>query len=107
MFNEINRANALSYSNIYQISYDLIKFKDYPSLYRAIEGLGPNVRVLESLWLLKHPGTAIGIRDYLRSIVDNDDMLFVCKLEPDDGGSYNLPIHAQHWMIANADWVYA
>ncbi|MES2040067.1 MAG: hypothetical protein V4495_19805 [Pseudomonadota bacterium] len=95
----------MSNKSIYQISYDLQKVKDYPSLYKAIEKLGPNVRLLESFWLVLHPGSAIQIRDHLKTIVDNDDMLFVCKIEQEDGGAYNLPKEGKEWLMAHADWV--
>ncbi|MDP1980568.1 hypothetical protein [Undibacterium sp.] len=92
-------------TNIYQISYDLKKFKDYPQLYQAILKLGPNVRVLESLWLVANQGTALAIRNHLQTAVDGDDRLFVCKIVPVDAASLNLPQNVLNWLKTHAGWV--
>lgn len=63
----------------YIISYDLIKSKDYESLYSAIKSLGKWARVVESTWVVTSDKTCTEIRDYLLKYMDNDDRLFVTQ----------------------------
>jgi CRISPR/Cas system-associated endoribonuclease Cas2 len=64
----------------YITSYDLIKRKDYPTLWAELERLGGK-RVLESVWCLDVTSTSAKIlRDHIQSFVDADDRVFVCAL---------------------------
>ncbi|EHV5558141.1 CRISPR-associated endonuclease Cas2 [Vibrio parahaemolyticus] len=61
------------------ISYDLVANRDYKRLYTELEGFGA-VRVLESVWCLKHSNTtASDLRDHLRGFIDRDDRLLVIQ----------------------------
>lgn len=71
----------------YIASYDLIKRKDYPTLWAELERLGGK-RVLESVWCLDvNSASAKVLRDHIRSFVDADDRVFVCALG--DWASWN------------------
>lgn len=64
----------------YIASYDLIKRKDYQTLWTELERLGGK-HVLESVWYLDVTSvTAKVLRDHLLQFVDSDDRLFVCVL---------------------------
>jgi len=64
----------------YIASYDLIKRKDYQTLWNELERLGGK-RVLESVWYLDvTSNTAAVLRDHLGQFIDSDDRLFVCAL---------------------------
>ncbi|MCQ9091066.1 hypothetical protein [Vibrio alginolyticus] len=63
----------------YFISYDLIKDKDYERLYRELNRYGA-IRVLESVWCLKHSSTSTSdLRDYFSDFIDSDDRLLVIE----------------------------
>jgi hypothetical protein len=70
---------------LYQVNYDLIKYKDYPKLWEALEELGAR-RVLLSTWVLKTTSTASEVRAYLRQFIDADDRLLVTKMTSDWAG---------------------
>ncbi|EHK6028312.1 TPA: hypothetical protein ACVU43_004582 [Vibrio parahaemolyticus] len=63
----------------YFISYDLIKDKDYERLYRELNRYGA-IRVLESVWCLKHSSTSTSdLRDHFSDFIDSDDRLLVIE----------------------------
>ncbi|QFY60364.1 CRISPR-associated protein Cas2 [Rhizobium grahamii] len=61
------------------VSYDLIKRKDYQTLWDELERLGAH-RTLESLWLVNVDNTAKELVDHLASFVDDDDKLWALEL---------------------------
>jgi CRISPR/Cas system-associated endoribonuclease Cas2 len=64
---------------LYYVSYDLVKYKDYPKLWEALKALGGK-RILESVWFFRHPNTsATAVRDYLKQFIDKDDRLLVIE----------------------------
>ena len=63
----------------YIISYDLRKDRDYESLYEAIKSYGTWAHITESTWAVVTSQTAVQVRDYLLSHMDQDDGLFVVK----------------------------
>lgn len=63
----------------YLISYDLIKRKDYQTLWDELERLGAH-RTLESLWLINVRNTAQELLDHFLGFVDDDDKLWVSEL---------------------------
>lgn len=72
--------------SLYVISYDLKNpGRDYTSLYEAIKSFEWK-HPLESTWLVKTDHSADYIAKYLRADgrMDVSDLLFVCKLEPND-----------------------
>ena len=66
-------------NTLYYLSYDLIKNKDYKSLYAELEKDGAK-RVLESVWCFKYTDNSTEtLRDHFRKFIDNDDKLLVIK----------------------------
>jgi hypothetical protein len=63
----------------YIISYDLIKTKDYPTLYEAIKSLGRWAKITESTWAITSDKTCSEVRDFILQYMDNDDRLFVVQ----------------------------
>ena len=61
---------------LFFISYDLIKRKDYQTLWDRLEQY-KGERVLLSTWAIRGDYTAIGIRDDLSRYIDADDRLLV------------------------------
>jgi hypothetical protein len=66
---------------LYQISYDLRKQRDYPSLYQRIKAYGTWCRALESNWIIATDQTAVQVRDNLQAVMDKDDGLLVTLLQ--------------------------
>jgi CRISPR-associated endonuclease Cas2 len=63
----------------YTISYDLIKRKDYQSLWDELERLGAH-RTQASYWLVAVTNTAKELHDHLKEFVDADDRIWVSEL---------------------------
>lgn len=84
---------------IFTISYDLIKRKDYQTLWDALEKQGAQ-RALESLWVLSANNTAAEVLKWLRQFVDNDDRLFVCKTSSNDIVYINAKAGTKNWLAA-------
>ncbi len=62
----------------YTVSYDLIKRKDYPTLWNELARLGAH-RTQASYWLVNVNNTAKELHDHLKSFVDADDMIWVSE----------------------------
>lgn len=82
------------------ISYDLISDKDYSKLYEAIRNYGSFAHVLESVWIIKSSNSSKYIRDNLRSYIDNNDKLFVAKLNGESAW-LNLSKEVSDWIHQN------
>jgi CRISPR-associated endonuclease Cas2 len=63
----------------YTVGYDLIKRKDYQTLWDELARLGAH-RTQESYWLVKVNNTAKELHDHLKNFVDSDDALWVSEL---------------------------
>jgi len=61
------------------LTYDLIKRKDYKTLWDELARLGAH-RALESFWLISLNNTAKEVVDHFRQYVDGDDRLWVSEL---------------------------
>jgi len=85
----------------YSVSYDLrAPGRNYQSLWDALRNAGA-VRALESLWLLDDPKNAAGVRDAMRSHVDENDRILVTQLLPGmNWASTNLMPGATEWLKA-------
>lgn len=67
--------------NFFVVSYDLHLDKDYPKIKDAIDRLSVDwVRPLESFYLIKTSLNASGVKDALKQSTDNDDSIFVIKV---------------------------
>ena len=82
---------------VYQISYDLRKQRDYESLYERIKSYGKWCHPLESTWVIATAQTASNIRDYLASVMDNDDGLLVTRLQG-EAAWRNLGDKVSRWL---------
>jgi CRISPR-associated endonuclease Cas2 len=63
----------------YTVSYDLIKKKDYQSLWDELDRLGAH-RTQESYWLVNVNNTAKELSDHLKNFVDGDDRIWVSEI---------------------------
>lgn len=63
----------------YTVSYDLIKRKDYQSLWDELNRLGAH-RTQASFWLVSVNNTARELHDHLKKFVDGDDRIWVSEL---------------------------
>jgi CRISPR/Cas system-associated endoribonuclease Cas2 len=64
---------------LYGITYDLIKRKDYPKLWEALENLGA-IRSLRSFWLANlENDDPQEVVTHLTQFIDNDDKLMVVR----------------------------
>lgn len=67
---------------VYAINYDLRSAGlDSNELFKAIEGLGDNCHILESMWFVEAAGSASDIRDELKEHIDRDDELIVTRFK--------------------------
>lgn len=82
---------------LYQISYDLRKQRDYPSLYERIEAYGTWCHALESTWIIVSDQTSVQIRDNLRQAMDKDDGLLVTRLQG-EGAWVGLSDEITQWL---------
>lgn len=82
---------------LFIITYDLIKTKDYKSLWGALENLGAH-RILESVWLLSYDSTTGYITKWLKDIVDQDDRILVAEIEPEKLGFNNAKAGSKNWI---------
>lgn len=63
----------------YTVSYDLIKRKDYETLWTELERLSAH-RTQLSYWLVNVNNTAKELHDHLKAFVDADDSIWVSEL---------------------------
>jgi|KBSSwiS6_1023812.scaffolds.fasta_scaffold151890_1 hypothetical protein len=75
---------------LFFVTYDLIKYKDYPRLWERLGQYGAQ-RVLLSVWVLRSNSSASAIRDDLMNFVDKDDCLLV--VQSSDWASFNTMIN--------------
>ena len=83
---------------VYAITYDLkTPGQDYSVLYNKIQNLGTAIRPLQNLWLLDTSSSLDYVRDNLKSVIDQNDSIFVVQLYR---GSYSA------WMSRDAhSWI--
>lgn len=79
---------------VYLLSYDLRRpGQNYQALYDELRSLD-GVRVLESVWLLDVPQTAIQLRDAVESYLDRNDGVLVLEITPSADWAYSNLIRA-------------
>ncbi len=84
---------------IYSISYDLIKDKDYTKVIAAIKAIsGSWAKPTESQWLVDTEQTQKQVREYVQSYMDQDDKIFVCKIDMPKWSSGNLTKEVLTWL---------
>jgi len=82
---------------LYQISYDLRKQRDYPSLYERIKAYGTWCHALESSWIIVTDETAVQVRDNLRTALDKDDGVLVTRLQGEVAWA-GLSLEITQWL---------
>ena len=63
----------------YVLTYDLIKRKNYQTLWDELARLGAH-RALESFWLINLNNTAKEVVEHFKRFIDGDDRLWVSEL---------------------------
>jgi len=65
----------------FAIGYQLNKQKDYPRLWDEMKRLGAH-KAMNSFYLASLTNeTADSVRDHLKSFIDQDDMIFVARMD--------------------------
>jgi len=83
---------------VYAITYDLNKAgQDYSSLYAQIKKLGEAIHPLQNLWLLSSNYNADQIMESLRTVMDQNDNVFVSRVTR-DGYSAWMSREAHAWL---------
>lgn len=83
----------------YTVSYDLIKRKDYQSLWDELERLGAH-RTQASYWIIAVNNTAQELHDHLKKFVDKDDRLWVSEVTKNHWYS-NANAGTNAWLAMN------
>jgi hypothetical protein len=86
---------------VHMISYDLIKRKDYPELWKAIALYSVRTNVLKSQWIVVTAHSAEQVFDTLRPHIDNDDKLLVTELKGLWKCTNSLGKPVTDWLQAN------
>ncbi|HEV7374955.1 MAG TPA: hypothetical protein VGN95_09580 [Pyrinomonadaceae bacterium] len=82
----------------YLVTYDLIKRKDYPELFKALGAYGTTWHCLGSVWIIKSDLTAYQIYDALRPHIDDDDKLVVILLQREAKWTLSFSTECQDWL---------
>ncbi|MXP43688.1 CRISPR-associated protein Cas2 [Allopontixanthobacter sediminis] len=82
------------------LTYDLIKNKDYPTLWDELEKLGAH-RALDSFWLISVKNSAKEVHAHFKNFIDKDDKVWVSELTTNNWYTgANAGTNA--WIKANA-----
>jgi hypothetical protein len=78
---------------VFSISYDLIKRKDYQTLWAELARIGAQ-KYLLSQWAVRRAEgvTATALGNHLRKFIDADDRLFIARIDTTDWVSWNALI---------------
>jgi len=73
------------------VTYDLKKpGRNYEPVWNYLKQF-TYCKGLESVWLLDTTMTTAQVRDGMLSLVDNNDRVFVCRIQNQSWASYNMP----------------
>jgi len=86
--------------NSYMVSYDLIKWKDYPDLWKVLQTHN-YWHCLGSTWIIKTDETSAQIYTKLRSRIDDDDKLIVNRVLREANWTPSFPKNCQDWLQTN------
>lgn len=81
---------------LFTVSYDLVKRKDYQTLWDEFDQLGGH-KCLRSMYVLDVEATASTLRDHLRQFIDDDDQMVVIEFS-------KKPAHQKAFTGTNA-WI--
>lgn len=82
----------------FAVSYDLVKRKDYQTLWDEFKRLNAH-KCLRSMYLLDANNTAEEVKDHLKTFIDNDDQLIVVEFS-------DKPFHHKAFTGTN-NWIKA
>jgi len=89
--------------NVYFISYDLIKDKDYKKLIDKIKSYKNHMKVHKSVWLIATSKELKDLYDDIESTIDPDDKLYVaCKAKGSFSTSDNYDVRMWTGRMHNA-----
>ena len=81
------------------ITYDLkAPGKDYSKLHEKIKNFGPCWHCLESVWIVKTTKTVVTVRDELKSVIDENDLLFVTSCNSWNWATAHLSDECNKWL---------
>lgn len=63
------------------ITYDLCNERNYEKLYEYLKNYNEYAKITESTWLIATQKSSSDIRDEIINIIDDDDRVFVARLE--------------------------
>ncbi|ACT58031.1 hypothetical protein [Hirschia baltica] len=69
---------------VFLISYDLHNDRNYDALYEAFDEQNVG-RILESTWLGELHASTREVREWVQSLLDEDDTILVIKMKPKHG----------------------
>jgi hypothetical protein len=88
-------------SSVLLISYDLINpGQNYEQLMKLIKNYGSWARLGGSAYLISTEQTPVQVRDSLKSVLDENDKLFV-GVSPRPSAWVGLPDDVSNWIHAN------
>ncbi|TAK05676.1 hypothetical protein EPO33_00820 [Patescibacteria group bacterium] len=88
--------------NTYLVSYDLRKpGKDYAPLHAFLKKYSAYAKPLESLWFVKSPLTAEGVRNEIMTQIDSNDRLFVVNVTKAGAAWTGVDNANSNWIKAN------
>lgn len=87
---------------VYCVSYDLRKSdRNYNDLYTAIKSFGTWWHQTESVWFVKSTNRESStIREYLKQFIDENDLLFVIRVENNWAG-FGFSKEEYNWLHNN------
>lgn len=89
----------------YMVSYDLIKRKDYPDLWKELNSFSTKQHLLGSTWIVESSLTPMDLCKKLIQHIDGDDKLIVNKLVVPGGSVWTMsfPDQVRTWLHAHLD----
>jgi hypothetical protein len=90
---------------IYAVTYDLMAPKqDYEKLFVILKSFTSYSKEFDSFWLIESKQSASDIRDLIKTTLDEDDKLFVIKVEK-SWASTRISDKMVNWLKSeNRNW---
>lgn len=84
---------------LFNVSYDLVKDKDYARLTAGIKNTVVTwSRPLQSTWLVEWNGTSLELANALLKFMDRDDKIFVTGVKPGTTSWRGIPADVASWI---------
>ncbi|MEK7601431.1 MAG: hypothetical protein AAB480_02785 [Patescibacteria group bacterium] len=90
--------------NTILISYDLNGHEESPAYKKLIDRIKEYptwAKPLESFWVVKTKSTATGVRDTLKTLIDDNDELLTIDVTSRDWASRGLSTKVTDWLKTN------